>query len=248
MPDIIRSKQWVQDTKDVVAIPDWHEVQDEPEEQEDQILQQELEPQLEEPELETQIEQEPEPQEQVRAEPEPLTEEELLELYRPQWEQVRITAQRKAYYTAVDEYREKLQASLNQVHQHLDEIDQNYVLFLEEYGRQLKYLAVDIAEKWLSQKLEQEDTLLESLVMQAVGAAKECKWMDVQLSEKMVALSERIQEELRAPEYLGAAQVSLHDQPVSACIVETNFGKVDASIQTQAQELRQAFQEMDAVE
>lgn len=231
MPDILHGVQWVQQGASV-AIPDW--TPPEPLEEElptdpDAVFEEAEFPEAQEPE--------PEP------EPEPLTEEQLRELYRPQWEQAKTIAQQHAYQDVMDEYRPALENCIQEMNRHLARLDEVHNQFLERYAAELKYLAIDIAEKWILQRIQTNDEILEQMVMQAVNTVKDCKWMDVQLSEEMVALSERIQQQLTSPEYGGRAQVSMQKTPAGSCVIQTDAGELDVSVSTQAQQLKKMFQE-----
>ena len=129
------------------------------------------------------------------------------------------------------------------MNRHLARLDEVHNQFLERYAAELKYLAIDIAEKWILQRIQTNDEILEQMVMQAVNTVKDCKWMDVQLSEEMVALSERIQQQLTSPEYGGRAQVSMQKTPAGSCVIQTDAGELDVSVSTQAQQLKKMFQE-----
>ena len=169
--------------------------------------------------------------------------EQLRELYRPQWEQAKTIAQQHAYQDVMNEYRPALENCIQEMNQHLARLDEVHDRFIERFGAELKYLAVDIAEKWILQRIPANDDLLEQMVMQAVNTVKDCKWMDVQLSEQMVGLSEKIQKQLASPEYGGRARVSLHKTDSGSCVIQTEAGELDVSVSTQAQQLKKLFRE-----
>ena len=239
MPDILHGMQWVHE-EETVEIPDWtppEPIEEVPAEGQEGFEEAEFPQVSEEVEPEPELEPEPEP------EPEPLTEEQLRELYRPQWEQDKTIAQQHAYQDVMNEYRPALENCIQEMNQHLARLDEVHDRFIERFGAELKYLAVDIAEKWILQRIPANDDLLEQMVMQAVNTVKDCKWMDVQLSEQMVGLSEKIQKQLASPEYGGRAQVSLHKTDPGSCVIQTEAGELDVSVSTQAQQLKKLFRE-----
>lgn len=227
MPDILRGKQWREDA-DAVVIPDWSAPWAQPPEA----------PEQEQPDGEPA----PAPNPPEPAPPPALTDDQLRALYRPQWEALQAQLERRAYRDAVEANRARLERCLTEMNQHLNQLDESHERFLKEYAAALKTLAVDIAEKWVLRRLESDDSILEKLVMQAVEDVKSAKWMDVRLSEKMVGLARTIEKELQAPEYAGRAQVTPVDAPVGTCVVRTDTGDLDASVQTQARQLKKVFQ------
>ena len=78
-----------------------------------------------------------------------IFEEQLRELYRPQWEQAKTIAQQHAYQDVMNEYRPALENCIQEMNQHLARLDEVHDRFIERFGAELKYLAVDIAEKIL---------------------------------------------------------------------------------------------------
>ena len=150
-------------------------------------------------------------------------------------------AQQKAYDETAAAYKQRLEQCVAQMNQFLQNGQQQYEEFVQEYASQLKYLAVDIAKKWVGESIEQQQSLLEPMVMQTVGQVKEAKWMKVELSDKMQQLAEQIQKELEKSEFSGKAQVILTNTDPTNCIVHTDAGDIDASIETQAENLRKAF-------
>lgn len=234
MPDILRGKQW-QEATDPVVIPDWMAPAAAPEDL----------PEDDAPEQQADGASDPAPaapQQEAAPEIPQLSEDQLRALYQSQWNVLRQDLERRAYRDAVEAARARLENCLSEMNRHLNRLDEMHEQFVKEYADSLKYLAIDIAEKWILTRLESDDMILEKLVMQAVADVKNAKWMDVQLSEKMVKLARQIEQDLEAPEYVGRVQVSGVDAPVGTCVVHTDAGDIDASIQTQAQQLKKVFQ------
>ena len=237
MPNIVKGSLWKESGS--VTIPDWEDpdlMQMEPEEGEFEFVEQLP--------ITEQIQPEPEP--------EPLTEEELRELYRDEWDQLVATAHQqayaKAYHDTKVEYKQKFEQILEQMVELFSDAEMDYQKFLENYAQQMKYLCIDIAEKWLVSKIPQEQDLMESLVAEAVGQIKDAKWLKVELSDKMQDLAEKIQQNLDSSEFSGKAKVVLADKDVTHCVVHTDRGEIDASLTTQAENLRNAFLEQDQSE
>ena len=117
-----------------------------------------------------------------------------------------------------------------------------------EYARNLKYLSVEVAEKFVGEKIDESDHTLQKLVMNTISKVKNANWLTVELSERMIQLISYMKEELQKPEYHGRAEVI----PVSALEdtvrVTTDTGTLDATVSVQADNLRDLFHSMDAAD
>lgn len=192
----------------------------------------------EEPEREEEQEQQ---QAAARFEPVMPTREELMERCRDELEDIRREAARQAYSEAVNRKRAELEDCMAQVGEILARMQRSQEEFIEQYAEELKYLAVDIAEKIVVKKIEEDDMTLRELVMQTVGRIKNADWLEVELSEELTGLVEHLKEEFRKPEYGGKASVATKHGALDMVRVETPDGAVTATVSAQADLLREAF-------
>jgi len=117
--------------------------------------------------------------------------------------------------------------------------------FIEEFTKELKYMAVDIAEKIILEKISEDDLILQRLVLQTVNNVKNAEWLNVEISERLVGLVDGIKKELEKPEYNGRAFVFPVAGSDSVCRVTTNDGTVVSTIEVQAANLRKTFREYE---
>lgn len=196
--------------------------------------------QREEP-LEMQGEAEPVLHEE-RFEPAVLTQQELTERYRDELEDIRREAAARAYADALNSKRGELQACMDKADSLLQDIQRKQQEFMVRYASELKFLAVDIAERFTLAKISQDDNILKDLVVQTTGRIRNADWLDVQVSEELTGLISRLKEEFAKPEYRGRVNVSPKPGPKDLVRVETQLGAVDATISSQADSLRVIFQ------
>lgn len=177
--------------------------------------------------------------------PEPLTKEQLKELFSEEWQAVCEEEKEKAYLQTKQEYSQKFEQCLTQMDRYLSDMEQNQQAFFQRYAQELKQLAIDIAEKWLNQRLQDDGLLLEKLVLQSMDSVKDAKWMDVQLSSDLVQLTEKMRQIIEASGQSEVCKIKLKKAPLGTCVVKTDKGELDASIQIQAKVLRKAFSRME---
>ena len=114
--------------------------------------------------------------------------------------------------------------------------------YFEKYERELKYLAIEIAQKMIISRIEEDDLTLNRLVMQTVNASKGSAWLKVEISEHLVGLVDTLKEELKNADDYCRMEVVPTASPDDTVRVSGEQGTVDASISTQAENLRVAFE------
>lgn len=171
-----------------------------------------------------------------------MTREELSEYYRDDLEALRQESAQRGYAEAFSRKKGELNRYLDTVDQTLRDMQTRQAQYMEQFARELKYMALEIAEKMICTKIDQEDAILTKLVLQTVTGVKNAGWIDVELSERLVSLVEAIQRELERPEYHGRAIVTPRAVPDDTVRVTTEDGTIVSTISTQAQNLRDAFE------
>lgn len=185
------------------------------------------------------VEQPPEP-------PKPPTREELRAMFADEIEVVRHEAAERAYADAVHQKRGELREALDRMDALLIELQEQQDQYMEQYAKELKYLAIDIAEKVMLQKLSENDMALAPLVQKTVSSVKHSRWLTVDVSERLVGLVNYFNEELKKPEYRGTAEVVPTASPDDTCRVNTDEGTLVATLSVQTKHLREAFADEDA--
>lgn len=245
LPDIIKRNGFVL-TEQKVRIPDFQPeipLQEQPE-----VLQEQAEQPEEKVEQVMQEPPQPVPSPRRVQMPSIPNEEEFRAAYKTELERVckkvAEEAYKKAYSDALQEKRGEIQKSLEELDRRLNEMQAMQTEYLEQYTEQLKYMAVDIAQKFVLQQIQEDDTLLFDLVMQAVDSVKKSDWLRVEVSDQLVNLVEMLRQELQKPEYQEKAEVAPLPVPADTVRVATPNGTVVATVSVQARNLRKIFQQV----
>ena len=170
-----------------------------------------------------------------------MTREELAEYFRDDLEELRLNAAQKGYADAMAQKKGELKECILRVDQQLAWMQELQADFMSRFSEELKYLAIDVAEKLICTRIEENDLTLQRLVMQTVSGVKSADWLDVEVSEQLVGLVEELKRELEKPEYHGRASVTASACPADTVRVSTEDGTVVASVSTQANNLRELF-------
>ena len=177
--------------------------------------------------------------------PPPVTKETIGEFYSEELRQLAEDVAQQAYYDALNKKKAELRECVSSVQQAMNDLVSAQQRFMADYTDELKYMAVDIAEKMIYEKIEEDDQILTRMVMQSVAVVKNADWLNVEVSERLVGLIDQINKELEKPEYEGKAHVFPIAGTDGVCRVVTNEGAVVSSIEVQANNLRRAFRELD---
>ena len=187
----------------------------------------------------------PKPEVVPVAEPPRMSRAQLADYYRAELNDIREEAaqqaRKDAYAAALAECRQRLADSLSQVDLVLGQMESLQWQFMEEYARELKYLALEIAEKLIQTKLPEDDRLLANLVLQSVNQVKKAEWLKVEVSDQLAGLVDYLKTEFAKAEYQGKVEVVAAPWPEDTCQVISEDGAIVATVSVQAENLRQTF-------
>ncbi len=177
-----------------------------------------------------------------------FTPEELEEIYRPEIDAIKTDAMNKAYYDALNKKKAEIEKCIKNVNDQLDLMVNMQIDYFEKFSVELKYLAIEIAQKMISAKIDEDDMTLNRLVLQTVNASKSSPWLKVEISEHLVGLVDALKEELRNADEYCRMEVAPKAVPDDTVRVTGETGTIDASIATQAENLREAFRNAEEEE
>ena len=180
--------------------------------------------------------------------PKILDREELQEIYARELKELTASVAQQAYFDALNKKKAEIRDCINGVQELMDEMVRTHKQFIEDYTSELKYMAVDIAEKMILEKISEDDLILHRLILQTMSTVKNAEWINVEISERLVGLVDSLKKELEKPEYNGRAFVIPVAGSDSICRVVTNEGAIVSTIEVQADNLRKAFKEFEQME
>lgn len=110
--------------------------------------------------------------------------------------------------------------------------------FIAQYEADMKWAVLEVAGKVLDRVIERDDLELLEMVKAAVDTVKNSEWIDLHLSDQAVYLIDRLEREMAPLKYL---TIIPEDLPPGSCILDIPSGRVDASIHTQLENLKEYF-------
>ena len=109
------------------------------------------------------------------------------------------------------------------------------------YG-DLKYFAVDIAERVVYKKIDRDDEYLRALVIEALKGVKDADWVTVQMSEKLINLVSRLKAAQLDGEIAENVEFKMDNSDVGTVKIKTPDQIIDASIPTQLANIKKYFE------
>lgn len=126
----------------------------------------------------------------------------------------------------------------------IEEIKREKNQFFEEYAKELKHLSIEICEKVISQKIEDDDMIMYGVIKDAVRYARETKWIKADVSSKLSgyidSLEKELQESGQSVEFI--LSESVHKD---TCILNTSDGVIVATLSEQIKNLRDFLNTID---
>lgn len=126
----------------------------------------------------------------------------------------------------------------------IEEIKKERNQFFEEYAKELKHLSVNICEKIISQKIEDDDMVMYGVIKDAIRYVRDTKWVKAEVSSELSGYVDTLEKELQAS---GQNVEFIYTEGISkdVCILNTSNGLVDATISEQLKNLREFINTLD---
>ncbi len=127
----------------------------------------------------------------------------------------------------------------------ITQFESGRAVFEMEYEQNLKWMALEIVQKVLDQKVAEDSGYFTGMVDKTVQGVRSEPWVNVRVSRDMTSLIDKLTDVYKA---YGNIQVQAASMPEGSVMVETPSGIVDVSVGTRLQNLRDYFERQDAQE
>ena len=150
-------------------------------------------------------------------------------------------ARSEAYRDVLIEKKEAITEALGLLEKSRKSQEQGFADFINEFTAELKYMALDIAERILHREIDENIHALDLLVLQQVAEVKNTSWINVEVTDRIDGLAEHLKDRLDKAEQGKLIFVETKDAPADTCRIVTEEGVVDATLSIQLRQLREAF-------
>lgn len=154
-------------------------------------------------------------------------------------DKIRDDAFTMGYNEGFEKTKEELLGCTEKLNDSLKQVTLNHEESLNQIKNEIEKISLAVAEKILQKQLEVDDLAMLNLIEELISENKQASFIKVEISEQMEHLIDHIQT-LFVKKY-PQLSVSKSNKPKGTCIVDTPDGVIDASIQTQLENIRKAI-------
>lgn len=153
-------------------------------------------------------------------------------------------ARKKGYNEGILEKIKEIEECIGQIDSLFKEIKSEQDSYFDECADELKFLSLEIAEKLISQKLEEDSMLILPMVKSAVKSLRDVNWIKVEVSDRLKNITSELEKALKEVKPAATIEVeSRRSAPIGTCVVHTAEGVVVASVLTQIENIHKYFSE-----
>ena len=168
-----------------------------------------------------------------------------LDNHQTELQQQVLEARKEAYFDELQKKQEMLKETVDFVERGIAGLEQGYSDFIRDFTQELKYMALDIAERILNKEINEDIHALDQLVLQQVSEIKNASWINVEISDRISGLAGHLKAQLERAEQGKQFFIDAKDVPQDTCRIVTEEGVVDATLSVQLRQLREAFVRAD---
>lgn len=159
-------------------------------------------------------------------------------------EAIKIDAYKEGLKKGIDEKSEVLENLANQINSSIEQIREDQNEYFEEYEKQIKYLASDIAEKIIYQRIDDDDMAMYNLTKNAIKTVRDAAWIKAEVSEKLYGYIDSLEKEL-AGSGINAEIIINDSAPSDTCVLNTSDSLIVASVSQQIANLKEYITRQD---
>jgi flagellar assembly protein FliH len=166
------------------------------------------------------------------------TKRQIIEEAETSAEEIRIKAYNEGLNKALEQKTAALDELITKISDTIGTLDAQQEDYFREYAAQLRFVAVEMAEKIINQKILEDDMTMYNLIKNAVKTVRDSAWIKVEISQKLSGYADSLEKELN--ESGMNAEITLsEDVEEGACIINTPNGMIVASVSRQLQNMRE---------
>lgn len=159
-----------------------------------------------------------------------------------QGEEIRRKAQEDGFIEGQKIKFEEITHVLDELEQVVEDMKTKQQQQFNTFYGDLKYFAVDIAERVVYKKIDRDDEYLRALVIEALKGVKDADWVTVQMSEKLINLVSRLKAAQLDGEIAENVEFKMDNSDVGTVKIKTPDQIIDASIPTQLANIKKYFE------
>lgn len=163
-----------------------------------------------------------------------------------QSEKIKKDAYDEATQKAIEDKTAEVDKIISDLQELLEEMKAAQLDYFERYAVEMKMLSLDIAEKVLMSKVEEDELLMLDLISKKIKSIRDADWITIEISNKLPQLAEALEQAMKNVGLDNKTEI----QPVStrskaSCKLKASDRVVDISLKTQLKNIRAYFEKCD---
>jgi flagellar assembly protein FliH len=155
-------------------------------------------------------------------------------------------ARQEGLKKGIEEKSEAVEKLIKNIEGTLEEMKELQIQYMQEYAKEIKGLSLQIAEKVIGHKMDENDLFLMDTIKTVLKNVRDAKWITVEISDKLPKLVEMVIEEMTTSGNNPKIEVqTIKDADKGTCIIQLSDRVIDASIATQLKNIEEYFKEDD---
>lgn len=172
--------------------------------------------------------------------------ESILKQAEEDYEQLTAKATQEGLRKGIEGKSEAIAELIEKFEKTMSEMKESQLIYMQDYAKELKWLSLEIAEKIISHKMDENDLVLMEIIKSALKGVRDTKWITVQISEELPKLVETVIKEISLNDCDTKIEVqSLKDVDKGTCIIQLADRVIDVSVLTQIKNIEEYFKESD---
>lgn len=159
-------------------------------------------------------------------------------------EQIKAEAYEEGRKSGLTEKSDLLENLSHHISQSIEEIKSEENQYFETYSKELRRLAIEISEKVIFQKIEEDDMLMYNIIKGAVKSVRDAKWIKANVSAQLSGYIDSLEKEL-SDSGMNVEFVLSENSPKDTCVLNTSNGVVVATLSEQLANLKDFIGKMD---
>lgn len=151
----------------------------------------------------------------------------------------------KAYEEVHAKLNSEIQGKINETDDLLQTLETEYENYFFAYKKELKFFAINIAEKILQDRITTDAEALNKMVSDIISNIKNENWISVEISGRLVETIAMLKKELKNSDFQGTIKVKGVQGEADECVIRTESGSIIATPSLQLKNLEKAFDNQD---
>ena len=156
-------------------------------------------------------------------------------------ERIKKNAQEEGYRKGIEQSCGEIAAELATLRQSVEEMGQQLAVYEQETEDKIIKLTLDVAEKILTRRIEDDNTIIADIVEKAVLSERDKNDIIIHITDKSSKLVDNLEQRLEPlrEKVSGTIKMKPEDEPPGYARIETEEGIIDVSVYTQLENLRE---------